>query len=123
MPDRPLPEGRGASVTCRGPTARGARRSSHGQPQVPWELIMSAEQEGGALSAERQQALEVKVSHDLVIVRGRAPSYYVEQLALQGVLDLIESAGTMRIELNIQVASPRSGPERHSSRASPPETA
>ena len=103
---------------------------------------MSAEQEGEALSAERQQALEraierqvmqrtwgriqaleVKVSHDLVIVRGRAPSYYVEQLALQGVLDLIESAGTMRIELNIQVASPRSGPERHSSRASPPETA
>ena len=113
----------GASVTCRGPTARGARRTSHGQPQVPWELIMSAEQEGGALSAERQQALEVKVSHDLVIVRGRAPSYYVEQLALQGILDLIESAGTMRIELNIQVASPRSGPERHSSRASPPETA
>src|SRR6516162_10360848 len=71
----------------------------------------------------RIQALEVKVSHDLVIVRGRAPSYYFEQLALQGVLDLIESAGTMRIELNIQVASPRSGPERHSSRASPPETA
>jgi len=52
---------------------------------------MSAEQESGALSAERQQAreraierqimqrtwgriqaLEVKVSHDLVIVRGRA---------------------------------------------------
>ena len=142
MPDRPLPEGRGASVTCRGPTARGARRTSHGQPQVPWELIMSADQEGGALSAGRQQALdgpferqvmqrtggriralEVKVSHDLVIVRGRAPSYYVEQLALQGVLDLIESSGTMRIELNIQVASPRSGPERHSSRGSPPETA
>jgi hypothetical protein len=92
---------------------------------------MSAEQESGALSAERQQAreraierqimqrtwgriqaLEVKVSHDLVIVRGRAPSYYVEQLALQGVIDLIESAGTMRIELNIQVASPRNGPER-----------
>jgi hypothetical protein len=103
---------------------------------------MSAEQESGALSAERQQAreratdrqvmqrtwgriqaLQVKVSHDLVIVRGRAPSYYVEQLALQGVLDLIESASTMRIELNIQVASPRSGPERPSRRASPPEMA
>ena len=101
---------------------------------------MSAEQEGGALSAEPQQALEraierqimqrtwgqiraleVKVSHDLVIVRGRAPSYYVEQLALQEVLDLIESASTMRIELNIQVASPRTRPEGHSGRASPPE--
>ena len=103
---------------------------------------MSAEQESGALSAERQQAreraierqvmqrtwgriqaLEVEVTDNRVAVRGRAPSYYVEQLALQGVLDLIESASTMRIELNIQVASPRSGPERPSSRASPPEMA
>jgi hypothetical protein len=86
---------------------------------------MSAEQEGGARSAEAQraleraierqimqrtwgriQALEVKVSNSLVVVRGRAPSYYVEQLALQGVLDVIESAGAMRIELNIRVGSP-----------------
>jgi len=54
----------------------------------------------------RIQALEVKVSHNLVVVRGRAPNYYVEQLALQGVLDVIESAGAMRIELNIQIGSP-----------------
>jgi len=86
---------------------------------------MFAEQENGARSAELQQALEraierqvrqrtwgriqalqVKVSNNLVVVRGRAPSYYVEQLALQGVLDLVESPGAMRIELNIQVSSP-----------------
>jgi len=54
----------------------------------------------------RIQALEGKVSHNLVAVRGRAPSYYVEQLALQGVLDVIDFAGAMRIELNIQVGSP-----------------
>ena len=85
---------------------------------------MSAEQEGGALSAEHQQALEraierqivqrtwgriqaleVEVSDNRVIVRGRAPSYYVEQLALRGVLDVIESTGARRIELNIQVGS------------------
>jgi hypothetical protein len=48
----------------------------------------------------------VRVSHDLVIVRGRAPSYYVEQLALQGVLDLVEASGAMRIQLNIQVGGP-----------------
>jgi hypothetical protein len=54
----------------------------------------------------RIQALEVKVSHNLVVVRARAPSYYVEQLALQGVLDVTEPAGTMRIELDIQVGSP-----------------
>ena len=54
----------------------------------------------------RIQALEVKVSHNLVVVRGRAPSYYVEQLALQGVLDLVGPAEAMRIQLNIQVGGP-----------------
>jgi hypothetical protein len=46
------------------------------------------------------------VTDDRVIVRGRAPNYYVEQLTLQGVLDLIEPAGAIRVELNIQVGSP-----------------
>jgi hypothetical protein len=92
---------------------------------------MSAEQEGGARPAELQQALEqaierqvrqrtwgriqaleVKVSDNRVVVRGRAPSYYVEQLALQGVLDVTESAGAMRIELDIQVGGlPKSARE------------
>ena len=91
----------------------------------PMELAMSADQQGLPRTAEaeqaleraierqvmqrtsrRIQALEVKVSNNLVVVRGRAPSYYVGQLALQGVLDLVESAGAMRIELNIQVGSP-----------------
>ena len=86
---------------------------------------MSAEQESGARSADLQQpltraiarqivhrtcgrvqALEVEVADNRVIVRGRAPSYYLEQLALRAVLDVIESAGAMRIELNIQVGSP-----------------
>jgi hypothetical protein len=85
---------------------------------------MSAQQESEERSAELQhaleraierqvmqrtwgriQALEVKVSNNLVVVCGRAPSYYVEQLAVQGVLDVVEVAGGMRIELNIQVAS------------------
>jgi reactive chlorine resistance protein C len=86
---------------------------------------MFAEQEGGARLAKLQpaleqaiehqivqrtcgrvQALEVEVTDNRVVVRGRAPSYYVEQLALQGVLDVIESVGGMRIALNIQVGSP-----------------
>src|SRR5262245_8954528 len=58
----------------------------------------------------RIRALEVEVPDNRVIVRGRAPSYYVEQLALRGVLDVTESAGAMRIELNIQVGSPEVGP-------------
>jgi hypothetical protein len=88
---------------------------------------MSAEQEGGGRSAELRQALEraierqlvqrtwgriraleVEVIDNRVVVHGRAPSYYVKQLALQGVLDVIESAGAMRIELNIQVGGPSS---------------
>jgi hypothetical protein len=86
---------------------------------------MSAEQEGGGRSAERQpaleraierqivqrtwgriQALQVEVTDNRVIIRGRAPSYYVGQLALQGVLDLIDPAGAFRVELNVQVVSP-----------------
>jgi hypothetical protein len=58
----------------------------------------------------RIKALEVKVSHNLVAVRGRAPSYYVEQLAVQGVLDVTEPASEIRIELNIEVDSPPKWP-------------
>jgi hypothetical protein len=54
----------------------------------------------------RVRALEVEMIDNRVIVRGRAPSYYIQQLALQGVLDVIEPAGAMRIDLNIQVGSP-----------------
>ena len=92
---------------------------------------MSADQQGLPRAAEAEQALEraiegrirqrtwgrlqgleVRVSHDLVIVGGYAPSYYVEQLALQGVLDLVEPFGAMRIQLNIQVGgSPTSAGE------------
>ena len=86
---------------------------------------MSADQQGLPQTAESEQALEraiegrvrqrtwgrlqgleVKVSHDLVIVGGYAPSYYLLQLALQGVLDLVEPSGAMRIQLNIQVGGP-----------------
>ena len=86
---------------------------------------MSADQQGLPQAAEAEQALErviegrirqrtwgrlqgleVRVSQDLIIVRGCAPSYYVEQLALQGVLDLVEPSGAMRIQLNIQVGGP-----------------
>jgi transketolase len=95
------------------------------------ELAMSADEQGLPRTAEAEQALEraiegrirqrtwgqlqrleVSVCHDLVIVRGLAPSYYVEQLALQGILDLIEPSGAMRIQLNIQVVgSPTSAGE------------
>jgi hypothetical protein len=89
------------------------------------EPVMSADQQGLPRTTEAEQALEraierqitqrtwgrlqgleVRVSHDQVIVRCRAPSYYMEQLALQGVLDLVGSAGAMRIQLNVEVSGP-----------------
>jgi hypothetical protein len=52
------------------------------------------------------QAFEVKVSQNAVVIRGRAPSCYVEQLPPQGVLDLVDCASGKRIELNILVSGP-----------------
>jgi hypothetical protein len=48
----------------------------------------------------RIRELEVEVKDSLIIIRGFAPSYFLKQLALQGVLDLIDRAGPMRIETN-----------------------
>ena len=79
---------------------------------------MSEEREAGLRSPEREQAirhqilertagrirtLEVEVIDNRIVIRGRAPSYYLKQLALQGVLDVLGSAGAMRIELNVEV--------------------
>ena len=116
----------GPSVRSRPPATRTRQRKAHSKGT---KLAVSTDQEGLPRAAEveqaleraierrimqrtwgRIQALEVKVSHNQVVIRGRAPSYYVEQLALQGVLDLVESSGTIRIELNIQVGNPPKSP-------------
>jgi hypothetical protein len=55
----------------------------------------------------RIRALAVEVSDSQIVIRGRAPSYSFKQLAVQGVLDLIEAAGPMRIEMDdLVVESP-----------------
>jgi hypothetical protein len=51
----------------------------------------------------RIQMLEVEMLDDAVVIRGCAPCYYIKQLALQGVLDVIGSLRTSRVELNVQV--------------------
>jgi hypothetical protein len=48
----------------------------------------------------RIRELEVEVKDGLIFIRGFAPSYFLKQLALQGVLDLIDPAGPMRIDTN-----------------------
>ena len=51
----------------------------------------------------RIQMLEVEMLEDAVVIRGCAPCYYIKQLALQGVLDVIGSRRTSRVELNVLV--------------------
>jgi hypothetical protein len=56
----------------------------------------------------RVRALEVSTAGSAIVVRGRAPSYYVVQLALRGVFDIIGPPGTTVVELHIEV--PKVGP-------------
>jgi hypothetical protein len=51
----------------------------------------------------RIRGLAVEVSESLIVIRGRAPSYSFKQLAVQGVLDLMEAAGPMQIETDALV--------------------
>jgi hypothetical protein len=46
-----------------------------------------------------------------VVIRGIAPCYYVKQLALQGILDVLGSAQEIEVELNLQVAVCPTGSE------------
>jgi hypothetical protein len=51
----------------------------------------------------RIQTLAVESSEDCVVIRGRAPCYYLKQLVLQVGLDLINTGGATRVEIDIQV--------------------
>ena len=57
----------------------------------------------GQRTCGRIQMLEVEVNGDVVIVRGCAPCYYVKQLALLGVLDVLGGTASRRIELDVEV--------------------
>jgi hypothetical protein len=51
----------------------------------------------------RIRELEVELSDELIVIRGTVPCYYLKQLVLQAVVDLLGSASAPRIELNVQV--------------------
>jgi hypothetical protein len=89
---------------------------------------MPPEEESRPRSAELEQAikhrivqrtggrirmLEVEVIGSRVATSGCVPCYYLKQLALQGVLDVIGPVGTTQIELDVQllVNPPRSDAE------------
>jgi hypothetical protein len=51
------------------------------------------------------QAVKVEVIGARIVISGCVPSYYVKQLVLEGVLDVVGPAGTNGIEFNIHVAA------------------
>jgi hypothetical protein len=59
----------------------------------------------------RIQSLKVELMGAEVVIRGIAPCYYVKQLALQGILDVLGSAQEIEVELNLQVAVCPTGSE------------
>ena len=53
--------------------------------------------------------LQVEVTANQVVVRGRTPSHYIKQLVLQAVFDVLGPAASIPVELNIRVGQT----ERH----------
>jgi hypothetical protein len=58
----------------------------------------------------RIRALAIELTDRGLVVRGNAPCYYVKQLALQGVLDVLNSDNQIKIECNIQIVVGPPGP-------------
>jgi hypothetical protein len=49
------------------------------------------------------ETLQVEVSNDRIVIRGRTATFHLKQLALQSVFDVIGSTSTTQIELDVQV--------------------
>ena len=63
----------------------------------------------------RVHQLQVKVTEDRVVLYGYTASYYVKQLALQAVLDVLSSMNSTSVALEIQIGVSDPCPtERHS---------
>jgi hypothetical protein len=86
----------------------------HGDSRTPLSDLEQAiqdrivERTGG-----RVRGLKVEVSDDRVLIQGRTASFHLKQLAIQGILEVVGSHCTRRIEHNIQVDGkpPKSDPE------------
>jgi hypothetical protein len=52
----------------------------------------------------RIQELAVAVSGDRVLIRGRAATFHLKQLAIQGVIDAIGSCVASQLQLEVQVS-------------------
>ncbi len=69
------------------------------------ELERSIERQIVQRTWSRIHRLHVEVVEGRIVVHGCTSSYYVKQLALQGVLDVLGSADSVCVDLDIEVAS------------------
>jgi len=69
------------------------------------ELERSIERQIVQRTWSRIHRLQVELVDARIVVHGCTSSYYVKQLALQGVLDVLGSADSVRVDLDIEVAS------------------
>lgn len=74
---------------------------------VSSDLAQAIERQIRLRTGRRIHPLDVAVTADRVIVQGRAPSYYLKQLALQAVLDVLGQLGPGRLEMSIEVTTAR----------------
>jgi hypothetical protein len=75
-----------------------------GRPQPP-ELERNITRRIAQRTKVRVQMLNVEVLGNRVVISGCVPCYYLKQLVLQAVLDVVGSVGASGVEFNVQVAA------------------
>jgi hypothetical protein len=74
---------------------------------VPAELALNIKDRVAQRTRVQVQMLEIQVLGSRIVIHGCVPCYYLKQLVLQGVLDVVGSMGAYDLEFNVQVvASP-----------------
>ena len=97
VPLEPWPEQRlRTGVVCQGPENQMPPAAPLGQT-IKDQIVKRT---GG-----RIQMLSVEVLTGGIVIQGLAPCYYLKQLVLQGVLDVIGSVAASKVNLNVEVAS------------------
>jgi hypothetical protein len=74
---------------------------------LPPELALNIKDRIAQRTRVQVHALEVEVIGSRVVINGYVSCYYLKQLVLQGVLDVVGSMAACGLEFNVQVvASP-----------------
>lgn len=94
---------------------RNSNGHNHGRKRRPFVaaggLAVAIKRQVELRTAARIQTLEVEVVGNHVVIRGRATSYHLKQLAIQGVVDVLGSVSTFLIDIDVQVTAHPPKPE------------